>query len=138
MKFRGIELTEFTSDKPITFSPPRPMLVWDSENIGPVKRDVLLYHPKYSFPAISFDDSYRHCAEIPEVPKPRRATNNELAKWLAQGNGQFANVKSTYFLTELGVLEDDEDKPCDPYWRIRKWGDKEWHEPTADYMGLED
>ncbi len=26
----------------------------------------------------------------------------------------------------------------DKDWRIRKWEDEEWHEPTADYMGLED
>lgn len=22
--------------------------------------------------------------------------------------------------------------------RVRKWSDTEWHEPTVDYMGLED
>lgn len=137
MRYKGIEIKEFTSNKPVVFCPTKKMLVWDSDDGTPVQRYVLMYHPRYIYPVICVDDSYMCCAEIPEEPKPRRATNNELAKWLAQGNGQFANVKSTYFLTELGVLEDDEDKPCDPYWRIRKWDDKEWHEPTADYMGLE-
>lgn len=136
MKYGEIELKEFKSDKPITFSPPRPMLVWDIESTGPVKRDVLLYHPRYIFPVISFDDSYRHCAEIPEEPKPRRATNRELAKWLAQGNGEWKNAMDGYPCrrTDLGYSEDT--KPV-PFVLVRKWDDEEWHEPTADYMGLE-
>lgn len=135
MKYKGIELKEFKSDKPITFSPPRPMLVWDNiESTVPVRRDVLMYHPGYSFPVICVNNSYRCCAE----PKPRRATSLELVKWLAQGNGQFTHVKAEGAWTELEIVKGDEGKPCNPNWRVRKWDDEEWHEPTVDYMGLED
>ena len=35
MKYKGIELKEFTSDKTVVFDPPKEMLVWDYESSCP-------------------------------------------------------------------------------------------------------
>lgn len=135
MKYKGIELN--TSDKPVVFNPARPMIVWD-DNQFPEKRFVEAYLPGLYFPVILPTGRTVYCAEIPDKMKPKRMTNRQLAEWLAQGNGQFTNVNATYAWTELNVLKEKEDRPCVPEWRIRKWEDTEWHEPTVDYMGLED
>ncbi len=136
MKYNGIELKEFTSDKPVVFDPPRKMLVWDCES-DPITEDTVeAYFPNRSGRVLGMNEQWAHCAELPEEPKPRRATNREVAKWLAQGNGEWRN--SSPFLpacsTDLIYTED-----ADPASNllIRKWDDTEWHEPTADYMDLE-
>ena len=89
MKYKGIELKEFESEKPVLFDPPKRMLVWNDCDDEPSKDNVFAFIPKAKthFPVIGTDDSFEHCAEIPEV-MCRRATNRELAKWLVQGNGQ--------------------------------------------------
>ena len=84
MKYNGIELKEFTSDKPVVFNPPRTMLVWDRTDSEPCERDVVGYLPLREYrKVITRGDEYMFCAEIPETPKSRRATNRELVKWLA-------------------------------------------------------
>ncbi len=135
MKYKGIELTEFTSDKPVVFDPPRKMLCWDY-GCKPCEDMVDGYFPNRSGHVLGSFEIWTHCAEIPEEPKPRRATNRELAKWLAQGNGQFTS-KAIYAWASLDVVKGNEDSPCNSDWRVRKWDDTEWHEPTVDYMGLE-
>lgn len=140
MKYKGIELKEFTSDKPVVFDPPKKMFVCNkAELLGDANIEIVYaYIPGAEYPVKTGTNCFGRCAEIPEQPNPRRATDRELAKWLAQGNGQFTNVNAAYAWTELDVLKENEDRPCDPEWRIRKWDDDEWHEPTEDYMGLED
>ncbi len=137
MKYKGIELKEFTSDRPVVFDPPREMLVWDSTDTQTLRRVVLAYLPERNPRRVitEFGSAY-FCAEIPEEPNPRWATNQELAKWLAQGNGQVTN-EGVYAFASMDVVKGDEDEPCKSECRIRKWDDAEWHEPTADYMGLE-
>lgn len=144
MKYKGIELKEFTSDKTVVFDPPKKMLVWDKDNGKPIQCDVLMYHPRYTYPVICADDSFRYCAEIPEL-KPRRATNRELAKWLAQGKGEKKYVDDTepddgcfYASIEFTYACSCADDSVAEEFFVRKWDDDEWHEPTADYMGLED
>jgi hypothetical protein len=45
---------------------------------------------------------------------------------------------STYFDYDMRkadlLVEDDGDLKI----KVRKWDDTEWHEPTVEYMGLED
>lgn len=138
MKYKGMELKEFTSDKPVIFDPPKKMLVWDCEgNTDSVR--VLAYLPSLDFPTITTEGfHYRHCAEIPEEPKPRRATNRELIKWLAQGNGLCKHRLGSTVQDNVKCDKIVLDNECNPNWRVRKWDDEEWHEPTVDYMGLED
>lgn len=137
MKYNGIELEEFTSDKPVVFDPPRKMLCWDYTDRGPREGTVLAYIPERSYCVITALPEFMHCAEIPEAPKSRRATELELAKWLAQGNGCFTNVDGDYCWTYAEFDRTNPGKECIKNWRVRKWDDEEWHEPTADYMGLE-
>ena len=144
MKYKDIELKEFTSDKPVVFDPPKKMLVWDGIMDTPLEAKVYSYMPAWRYPVGTSAQTFCHCAEIPEEPKSRRATNRELARWLAQGNGEknrldeyekegvvFVSIEFTY---ESG----DANLPVDECYFVRKWDDKEWHEPTADYIGLED
>lgn len=139
MKYNGIELQEFTSCKPVVFDPPKKMLVWDEIMDTPLEAKVYSYMPAWRYPAGTSTQAFAHCAEIPEEPKPRRATNLELMKWLAQGKGilKISDTDSVYTkVDDLNerILGND----CPTGIVVRKWEDKEWHEPTVDYMGLED
>ncbi len=137
MKYNGIELKEFTSDKPVAFDPPKKMLVWDDDNRRCRYAVVLAYLPMSTSPVIEDCSFWQHCAEDPEALKPRRATNLELSKWLAQGNGEVSMTDNLGVWTEHLYSRDKWDDACPEYMVIRKWDDAEWHEPTADYMGLE-
>lgn len=83
---------------------------------------------------------YRVKPIIPEEPKDyseksenkrtRRMTNRELAKWLAQGNGQVRHRDSNYVTPNINAyVMRDEDKECPDYLVIRDWNEGEWHEP---------
>ena len=138
MKYNGTELKEFTSDSIVVFDPPRKMLVWDTGRIEVSARAVQAYIPGRDWPVIAEDNTWKHCAEIPEEPKSRRATNMELAKWLAQGNGLVKTSCGSCMCSYLDWLATyNVDDACSNELVVRKWDDEEWHEPTADYMGLE-
>ena len=137
MKCNGTELKEFTSERPVVFDPPKEMLVWDNNADDPVQTFVHAYVPQVSLSAITDSGNYTHCAEIPEAPKPRRATEMELARWIAQGNGCFTNVDGDYCWTSTEYDGTNPGKECNPDWRVRKWDDSDWHEPTPEYMWQE-
>lgn len=70
-------------------------------------------------------------------PKPRRATNRELAKWLAQGKGQIFGLGtkiSTIYDYYAGLADNDE---VPKFLKVRKWENIGWHEATVDYMEIE-
>lgn len=137
MKYKGIELKEFESDKPVSFDPPKLMLVWDDGDSEPSKENVFAFIPTRCYPVIATDDNLEHCAEIPEV-MCRRATNRELAKWLVLGNGQYRVSGGIRIWTEHPYDIGQDDDACSKFIKVRKWDDKEWHEPTLEYLGLED
>lgn len=136
MEYKGIKLTEVTGSQIV--DPPKEMFVWNYDPGCLLKADVLaiVNGRENGYPVITKTGTYRHCAEIPEEPKPRRATNRELSKWLAKGHGEYRNqisaVSNLYIYVDL---ETDEAVPS--YIRVRKWDDADWHEPTVDYMGIE-
>lgn len=81
------------------------------------------------------------CYRIKPDEPNRTVTNRELARWLAQGNGE---------CTEKGIRDTSincyanfdypslfQDDPIPDSFLIRKWEDEEWHEPTREYMGLD-
>ena len=70
------------------------MFVWDYDPGNLLKADVLasVNGRESGYPVITKTGTYRHCAEIPEEPKPRRVTNRELSKWLAKGHGEYTNT----------------------------------------------
>ena len=144
MKYKGIEIKDFTNGAPILFDPPKKMLCWDlgvelldSEDI----HTVYAYIPCNIYPVKTSNGCFIKCAEIPEIteePKTRRATNLELSKWLAHANGVCKYSRdSMRSFTSLSYIDAEADNECKSSWLVRKWDDKEWHEPTADYMGLE-
>ena len=135
MKYKGIELNEFTSEKPVVFDPPKRMLVWDYVDGTPIEKDVIAFIPNRYHKAIEQTSLYIHCAEIPEVVC-RRATNRELAKWLAQGNGEAKCVKTVFIHFTYGETEANDNVGENV--SARKWDETEWHEPTREYLGLED
>lgn len=137
MKYKGIELKEFESEKPVLFDPPKLMLVWNDGDSEPSKENVFAFIPTRCYPVIATDDNLDHCAEIPEVVC-RRATNRELAKWLVLGNGQYRVSGGIRIWTEHPYDIGQDDDACSKFIKVRKWDDKEWHEPTLEYLGLEE
>lgn len=146
------KLEEVTT--PQIFDPPKLMLVWDIDrpaftndipNLS--KRKVIAILPKVFANNIVLTinhenryHSYAHCAEIPDPPKPRRATNRELARWLAQGNGEYKEIITDHecCMTYFYYSDRGRDVELQKGIRVRKWEDTEWHEPDVFYMGLED
>lgn len=65
--------------------------------------------------------------------KDKFCTNRQLAKWLAQGNGESITgaFVSTYHLYEEKESNDEVEN-----FLVRKWDDEDWHNPTLDYMGI--
>ena len=137
MKYKGIELKEFESEKPVVFDPPKRMLGWDYDDETPTEVEVLAFIPNRYHKVIEQTSLYIHCAEIPE-PMCCYATNRELAKWLAQGNGQYKVSGGDWIWTEHHYTNGQDDEACSKFILVRKWSDKEWHEPTREYLGLED
>ena len=138
MKYKGIELKEIT--EPQIFNPPKKMLVWNNTMDYAVSSMIVAIVERMDgLCAMCYDgESYPHCAEIPENPKHRMATNRELARWLAQGNGEWINIKcDTSTSSDYLYDYDKSDIPLITDIRVRKWEDTEWHEPTAEYMGIE-
>lgn len=137
MKYKGIELKEFTSEKPVLFDPPKRMLMWNDCDNKTSVCNVFAFIPKTHFPVIGSYYNFGHCAEIPKV-LCRRATNRELAKWLVLGNGQYKTGGSPKLWTEHPYDIGYDEEACPNTIKVRKWCDKEWHEPTLEYLGLED
>lgn len=133
MTYKGIELKEVT--EPQLFNPPKMMLVWDNyANI--VELDVYAIVSRKEFPVICENSTWRHCAEIPEVPESERVTYRELARWLAKGNGEVKNADT--ICPNWNYYDDEENKPVEDSFLVREWDDTEWHKPTREYLGLED
>lgn len=137
MKYKGIELKEFESEKPVVFDPPKRMLVWDYDDETPTEKDVIAFIPNRYRNVIEQTCAYIHCAEIPDKGS-ELATNRELAKWLVQGNGQYKVSGGDWIWTEHHYDIKQDDDACSKFVKVRKWCDKEWHEPTREYLGLED
>ena len=133
MKYKGIELKEVTD--PQIFNQPKKMLVWDRESDGtPIECYVyaIVNRGVDSRPVICKYATFSYCAEIPE---PKSVTYRELARWLAEGNGEV--MWSNTVCTNWNYSTDEENKALDESLSVRKWDDTEWHKPTREYLGLE-
>ena len=135
MKYKGIELKEFTSEKPVIFDPPKRMLVWDCDDETPTEKDVIAFIPNRYHKVIEQMSLSIHCAEIPEESS-ELATVLQFAKWVATGNGLLK--RGCCITNYVSFDEIDENSPVSDSVLVRKWGDKEWHKPTREYLGLED
>lgn len=134
INYNGMELEEFSSDKSIFFEPPKKCVVWFNPSDEPIETVVYACdsRKKSSFITIS-NTVWPHCAILPDPPKPRRATNRELSRWLAQGKGECMSSQGhadTAWMYEFGIS----DVELVEWAKVRKWSDTEWHEPTVDYL----
>lgn len=88
-------------------------------------------------PAWLDDNEYRIMQE-----KENTVTNRELARWLAQGKGEFyCYDDENGFVSECGTELQYPDANAHTKVvkvKIRKWEDEEWQEPSREYMGLEE
>lgn len=143
--YNGVDVESL--DTPQVFDPPRDMVTWNYRNgefCDVAEREVLailpniMQHDRVVFKSGISIGYAKYCALLPDPPKPRRATNIELTKWLAQGNGMVKNGNNKIFASMGGYNLEKLNNACAGWVKVRKWGDTEWHEPTADYLGLED
>lgn len=137
-KHKGIELKEFKSDKPVIFDTPKRMLVCNKAEllVDEYIDTVYAYIPGAEYPVKTGCNGFYRCAEIPEQPKPRWATDRELAKWLAQGNGDFRCVVENDGIRKIDFSYIEDMMPAMDC-VVRKWNDKDWHKPSVEYLGLE-
>lgn len=144
MKYKGHELIEYIANIGTIFDPPKAAMVWDDG--GENDQNIMLvyaYTPKSEYPVVCDKVKYRHVAFIPEKllkdDGSRRATNLEFSRWLSQGNGQ-VHSDSNGGVTDTAIIYDDkcDDTPVRDGLMARKWGDKEWHEATIDYLGIKE
>lgn len=132
MKYNGIKLKEVTEQQ--IFNPPKKMLVWDREEEGiPTECYVcaIIVRGADSCPVICENSTWRHCAEIPE-----EVTRRELARWLAQGNGEVKDGNVVY--SDWDYFVENENEAVNNGLVVRTWDDTEWHNPTREYLGLDD
>ena len=136
MTYNGMELEEVK--EPQVFDEPREMLAWGSGH--PTRRFIVAILPGGT--AVDIDRNWlSHCAFVPEKAAPRRATNRELSKWLAQGNGEWCLTNGTGQIgasTNYGYSTYEENKNVIDGVLVRKWDDADWNEPTLKYLELED
>lgn len=150
IKYNGMELEEYLSDKPVVFDPAKKMLVWRENSCEPPHEENVLYvNRRYKIVVALLESGgvtmFEYCAEIPEKPAPRIATNRELAKWLAQGKGEWkyehepdSKLESNF--ASINYLYEDS-SACNfvsTKTKVRKWSDTEWHKPDVEYMGIAD
>ena len=135
MKYKGIELTEVT--EPQIFEKPEKMLAWDGDNDIPTECYVyaIVNRGDDSCPVICKYTSFIHCAKIPDVPELELVTYRELARWLAEGNGEVMWANNV--LSNWNYSTDEENKYLGKSLSVRKWDDTEWHQPTRECLGLE-
>ena len=72
---------------------------------------------------------YALCYLVAEPNKPRRMTNRELAKWLAQNKGQWMGSSCTIGMSYSYTR--DNNKVPDGI-MIRGWDEAEWREPIVE------
>jgi hypothetical protein len=151
INYNGMELEEFTSDKPVAFPKGTRAVFWEDDIAKDIFRfegEIISYLPYLKDPAVPFNcimhngshATFGHCAILPDPPKPRRATNRELSRWLAQGNGEYKEIITDHdcCMTYFYYSDRGRDVELPKGIKVRKWSDTEWHEPTVDYIRLED
>ena len=138
INYKGMELEQFEPDESQVFIPP---LKGVFECCGTLHEGYLYsYDERFKSPYTDQNNStWPNFALLPDPPKPRRPTRRELSKWLAQGNGEMKIGRSHEPTTDMWRYnENRENEDIGEGIVIRKWSDTEWHEPTVDYLGLED
>lgn len=141
MNCNGKELKEITD--PQVFIPPKKMYVIDELDDEPKEAYVVAIIENGSNYRVIVErdigrfDGYQKCFEIPEEPKPRRATWKQLAYWLMEGRGLVMDKDMDRVDTGVFFDKKNIDEEVGERWLVMKKDDTEWHEPTVEYMNLE-
>ena len=135
INYNGMELEEVTT--PQIFDPPRRCVVWfDGDVDGEIKNVIAILAKSSGLRCKAVTDewsSFEHCALLPDPPKPRRATNRELSRWLAQGDGECLGSQDDAD-TAWNYPRECSDTEVRDGAKVRKWSDTEWHEPDVEYL----
>lgn len=142
INYNGMELEVFNPDKSVAFDPPIKCVGWNNEDVkvefelsSALSKDIWIH--RFIGKSNDAPVAFMFCAILIDPPKPRRATNRELSRWLAQGNGEWGISKfGVIEKAEIGWFYDTgyEKQTLQSELRVRKWSDYEWHEPTVDYL----
>lgn len=138
MKYNGQELTPIT--KPQIFDPPKKMLVWDDYFTKPYVTPVCAITGSRHHQVVTTLSCYSYCAEIPQEPKTtsKRATNLQLAEWLARGKGLWKSKGMVYLSDSIAPHQDSLEKEVGDDILIYPFKSLIWLEPTLENMGLEE
>lgn len=131
-----VEITEFPDD----FHPHK-MLCWDHDPESPIEEYVLSIVKRSDDILFITDHSiWHHGAEIPdqETQQSRILTCWELARWCAEGHGQWTDNETKLFRSSFSYAIGDNDRRCNEHDNImvRAFADPdsaEWHEPDVQY-----
>ena len=143
IKYNGMELEEQIYSEPTIINDSREAIVWN-DYANKDRALVYSYDPRSDYPVRSNNDNiWKHFAFIPEKPAPRRATNRELAKWLAQGYGEWkyehepdSKLDSNFASINYHYEDSSACNFVSTKTKVRKWDDTEWHTPDVEYMGI--
>ena len=144
INYNGMELEVFNPDKSVAFDPPIKCVGWNNEDVkvefelsSALSKDIWIH--RFIGKSNDAPVAFMFCAILIDPPKPRRATNRELSRWLAQGNGEYKEIITDHecCMTYFYYSDRGRDAELPKGIRVRKWSDTEWHEPTAEYFGLE-
>lgn len=137
-----MEYEVYMPDEPQTFTPPKKMIVW-SEKSNEVKIANVLYVNSHYRLVIAINngiaEGYDYCAEPSLKFESRLATPKEFQRWLASGKGQYKGINGV-IRTYFSYSEDMQKTALDNIIEnalVRKWGDKNWHRATIDYLTIE-
>ena len=144
MNYKGKELVEVSNYHIPNL--PKKMLVWNDNDNSPKERMVrgavvdafgnaCFITSKLNCAGV---ESYFYCAEIPEETKPRRVTWKELAYWLMDGKGLVYDENTSRVDTGVIFKRIDLDAEVSDNLKVMRRDDNECHEPTAEYLGLEE
>lgn len=142
IKYKGMELEVFSSDKPVIFDQQKKCVVWDEPLCGMKQEAVVLAYIPYratnSRVIGLYNQSWGYCAILPEKPATRRATWEQLAYWLIDGKGLVLDADTNR--VDTGVYFDMKNmhEEVGERYYVKARGESKWHEPTVDYMGLEE
>lgn len=84
------------------------------------------------------DNIERYRVKPEEKPEKQLVTKHELAKWLADGCGQYIDIEYNMARTYYNYEISEEGMTVHTDTRVRIWGDTEWHIPTREYMYSEE
>ena len=142
INYNGMELEVFNPDKSVAFDPPIKCVGWNNEDVkvefelsSALSKDIWIH--RFIGKSNDAPVAFMFCAILIDPPKPRRATNRELSRWLAQGNGECLGSQDDAD-TAWNYPQECYDTDVREGAKVRKWSDTEWHEPTVDYLEVAD